>query len=60
MRFENRTIACNAMFSVMAMLMLAGPAWAGHAKKGPLKGAWSQVVALVLAFPSSTNPPSFS
>ena len=37
MKFENRTIACNAMFSVIAILLLAGPAWAGHAKKGSLK-----------------------
>ncbi len=28
MRFEKRTVICNAMFSVLAMLMPAGPAWA--------------------------------
>ena len=37
MKFTMRTVACNAMFSMIAMLILAGPAWAGHAKSGPLK-----------------------
>ena len=35
MRFEKRTVICTAVFSMMAVLMLAGPARAGHAKKGP-------------------------
>ncbi len=37
MRFAKRTVTCTAMFSVIAMLLLAGPARAGHAKKGALK-----------------------
>ena len=37
MRFEKRTVTCTAMFSVMVMLLLAVPAWASHAKKGPVK-----------------------
>jgi hypothetical protein len=37
MRFEKSAVACRALFAVMATLILAGPAWAGHAKKGPVK-----------------------
>ena len=37
MKFSKRTVTRNAIFSLLAMLILAGPAWAGKAKKGSLK-----------------------
>lgn len=37
MRFEKRTVACTVILSMLAILMLAGPAWAGHAKNCPVK-----------------------
>jgi len=37
MRLKTRFAIHSAIFSVTAILALAGPAWAGHAKKSPVK-----------------------
>jgi hypothetical protein len=37
MKLTHKMTASSAIFSAMATLLMAGPAWAGHAKQGPIK-----------------------